>query len=500
MFFRNTAYNGPARGMNRLLRRPLHVSWLVAWFAVAAVGGIALSALPGLSAPLAWPLLALAAGLLLAGLARHTTASIVLVVCAGLAAGVYRGNMERTAIARYVPLYGSAVTLQGTVSDDASYGPDGDQRVILKHVLINGVPLNGQVWTSGYQAADIRRSDTIVLTGTLGKGFGNVPASMFHAKTLSVARPVPGDIGLQVRDWFATGIRRAIPSPQSSLAAGFLVGQRSTLPAELDQQLKATGLTHAVVASGYNLTIIVGLARQLFLSASKYLAFLAATCMVGGFMMVSGLTPSMSRAGLVTGLSLAAWYYGRQMQPFVVLAIAGAATAFASPAYVWGDIGWYLSFASFAGVIILAPLVRRTLWGKHRPHVAAQVVSDTLCAQVATLPIILAVFGRYSPYALIANVLVLPAIPLTMALTFGAGIVGLLIPGLAPAAGLPAGLILHYMTWIVGQIAGLPGAQGELTFGPLALVVSYVVLAAAAVYLWHRTGYRFHEPELIEET
>ena len=51
---------------------------------------------------------------------------------------------------------------------------------------------------------------------------------------MRVQRPQPGDVALHVRDWFANLIRQAIPDPESSLGIGYLVGQRRSLPAELD--------------------------------------------------------------------------------------------------------------------------------------------------------------------------------------------------------------------------------------------------------------------------
>ena len=401
---------------------------------------------------------------------------------------------------QYQPFYGHAVTLQGTVSEDPATDPSSDLQIILKDITIDHVRLPGYAWISASSSLHVQRSDHIVAIGKLSPGFGSVAASMFHANIVAVTTPHPGDVGLQIRDWFAGGIRRAIPEPEASLASGYLVGQRSALPTDLDAELKTVGLTHAVVASGYNLTILVSLARQLLQRVSKYLATVAGVSMIAGFMMISGLSPSMSRAGLVTSLGLAAWYYGRTIHPFVLLPLAAAATALCNPFYVWGDIGWYLSFASFAGVIIIAPLVQRVLWPQRQhPGFIAQTVIDTMSAQLVTLPIMAAAFGHYSPYALIANLLILPFVPLTMLLTFMAGTLSLAAPSLAHLAGQPAELILHYMIWIVAHLADLPGAEGTITFDGFAVAVSYALLGAATAIAWRKTAYSFRrEPAVFE--
>lgn len=470
--------------------RKLHPSWLIAWLSLATVAGVAASAYIAVR-PELW-LLAGAGVLACLGFMQRQVSAVVLIIIAGLLVGTWRGGLEQVGLERYKHFYGKVVTVLGAVSDDAAYGPGGDQRLLLKNVSINGTPLNGQVWTSNESNAVIKRGDTVALHGKLGQGFGSVAASMFHASISHITRPQPGDVGVQVRDWFAGGIRTAIPEPEASLASGYLVGQRSTLPADLDNQLKVDGLTHAVVASGYNLTILVSLARQAFLSVSKYLATISAFGMIAGFILLSGVSPSMARAGLVASLSLAAWYYGRKIHPFVLLAFAAAVTALANPFYIWGDIGWYLSFASFAGVIILAPLVRHALWrGSERPGLVVQIVLDTMSAQAATLPIMILAFGHYSPYALLANLLVLPLVPLAMLLTFVAGLCGLLAPGLAHTFGLPATILLKYMTTVVAHIADWPGAYSEVTFGLPALIICYAALTGFAIILWRKTGHDF---------
>lgn len=98
--------------------------------------------------------------------------------------------------------------------------------------------------------------------------------------------------------------------------------------------------------------------RKLFLKLSKYLSALLSGIMILCFMAVTGLSPSMTRAGLVSSMSLLAWYYGRGFHPFVLLPVAAAITVLLQPSYVWGDLGWQLSFAAFIGVMVLGPLLQ----------------------------------------------------------------------------------------------------------------------------------------------
>src|SRR5690606_12824753 len=206
------------------------------------------------------------------------------------------------------------------------------------------------------------------------------------------------------------------------------------------------------VASGYNLTILVNVSRRLFVKLSKFLAAFFSGGMVVAFIAVTGMSPSMSRAGLVAGLAIITWYYGRKFHPVVLLLLAAAVTLMIQPAYARGDLGWQLSFASFAGVLIVGPLLQRYFFGEAKPGVIRQIFLETLSAWVCTVPLIIMAFGQFSNIAILANILVLPLVPVAMLLTFLAGSVSLLIPAIAIIAGLPAVFVLGYMTRLTSYL------------------------------------------------
>jgi competence protein ComEC len=471
-----------------------HASWFIGWACLGIIIGTGLCAVlnPHLFADSALALVA--ASLILLCLVKRLRWMLLLVFCAGSLFGLWRGSCLKVSLEAYRPYYDRVVVLQGRVSQDVSYGAKGDQRLNLAAVVIDGKYFAGEVWASTART-DIKRGDAITLKGKLGQGFGNLSATMYRAQIVEIVRPSPGDIARRVRDWFGEGVRKAIPEPQVSLGLGYLLGQQAALPKALEEQIKIVGLTHAVVASGYNLTILVVFSRKLFSKVSKYFATMASAVMVGCFMMVTGLSPSMTRAGFVAILGLMVWYYGRKMHPFILLSFAAAVTAVVNPSYVWGDLGWYLSFGSFIGVIILAPLLQHYFWGlQENAPMLRQLLVDTLSAQIVTLPIIQFSFGLYSVYALPANIMVLPLVPLAMLFTFIAGVGGLVLPGFATLIGFPATLILRYSTEAISRWASLPNAQTEFKFNAPVMIASYIVLGIAITYLIRRTKHDFRDP------
>lgn len=441
----------------------------------------------------------LACGLMLFCFWKKYLYLMILLVIAGFLFGLGRGSMVQSDLDAYKPLYDKVISISGTVKDDVDVSTSGQLTIRLDNLVFKDHKMSGVLWlTTSSENKEIKRGDIISVKGQLKLGFGSFSGVMYRASVENITHPTPGDLARIVRDWFADGVRRAMPDTEASLGIGYLVGQRRALPADLITALQVVGLTHVVVASGYNLTILVRLSRRLFVKVSKYLSVLSSGLMIVAFISITGASPSMMRAGLVSALSLAAWYYGRKFHPLVLLSFAIAITVMINPFYAWGDLGWQLSFAAFAGVMILAPLAGRYLFGDKKPSTIGQILVETVSAQIATAPIIIMSFGQLSNVAIISNILVLPFVPLAMLLTFIAGIGGLIVPSLAVIIGLPAKWLLSYMISVVNNLASLPWAVSSINISWLVFAGCCLLIVAVCVYMWRVTGYNLRDSNLVE--
>ena len=445
------------------LRVRIHKSYVLVGVASGVILTIAAAQLWNfipLSELSSWPWLIVAVVLVVVSLAGASPATFLLSVLAGGLIANYRVNLDLMDQRYLESLIGQTITISGVITEDPS-STDMGYAFELGN-LRAGASLNAQDLSSDdsgsgamsmsgviyAQVEDVafgeeipKRSDVVSLRGELNAGFGTFVGSLYRPDVVGMERATPGDWLLGLREAFSEATRAVIGSPAVDLGLGYVLGVKSTLPEELQMTLQTVGLTHIVVASGANLSILVDFARKRFGKISRFAAWLVASVLVVLFVCMVGFSATMVRAGLVSLLSLVAWYFGRHFLPGRLLIIVAAITLMYSPTYVL-DVGWQLSFAAFAGILVVGPRLthffysdkrqeglnlknQHLLKGSKGPNFIAAMLIETVAASLLCLPILIYTFGQFSLISLLANLFIVPTIPYAMATTFCAGLLSL---------------------------------------------------------------------------
>jgi competence protein ComEC len=152
-----------------------------------------------------------------------------------------------------------------------------------------------------------------------------------------------------------------------------------------------------------------------------------------GFVVLARPSPSVLRAAVMGALALLAMATGRRVDPLRALALSVTSLVVVDP-FLARSIGFVLSVAATAGLLLLAPvLVRR--WSGRMPRWLAVTIAVPVAAQLACLPVLVLAFGRLTPYAVPANLLAAPAVaPATIAGLLAAALAVLWPPAGALAA------------------------------------------------------------------
>ena len=102
-----------------------------------------------------------------------------------------------------------------------------------------------------------------------------------------------------------------------------------------------------------------------------------------------------------------------------------------------------------------------------------------------------------SNVALIANMLILPFVPLAMLLVFLVGVCSG-APFVADILAVPTTWLLKYMTSVAQWLADQPWAQSEIAISGVTALVAYVGLALAIWWMARQTKFRFGEVNIVE--
>ncbi|MEO3884028.1 ComEC/Rec2 family competence protein [Nonomuraea sp. B5E05] len=308
-----------------------------------------------------------------------------------------------------------------------------------------------------------------------------------------------------------SGLRSAadvLPPDQRGLLPGLVVGDVSRMDPQVTADFKEAGLSHLNAVSGANLAIVAGAMlalSRLFGFPLPVRAVLAALSMLA-FAVVARPSPSVLRA-LLMGLAAAvALGTGRARDGFAALSATVLLLVLFVPELA-RSYGFALSVAATAGILLLAPRWRDRLSAAQQeendagaagrrqagsrsrvrlPRWLAEAIAVPAAAQVAVTPVLVLMSGQLTPVALIANLLVAPAVAPATLLGFGAALVAPVWLEGARCLVVPAGYAVGWIITVARWSVGLPYATVPWPGGLPGLALLALAVAAGILILRRR--------------
>ncbi len=289
-------------------------------------------------------------------------------------------------------------------------------------------------------------------------------------------------------------IAAILPEPQASLLTGILLGVEAGIPDDLMDDFTATGTSHIIAISGFNITIISGIFAQLaqrFFNRRR--AIWVAAVGVALYTIFVGASAAVVRAAVMGILYLWAQYLGLGTYAPASLAAAAIGMTAWNPHTLW-DVGFLLSFAATVGLVLyVEPLERffrhtleRWISGERAGEIVdliSEALIVTLAAQLTTTPIILHYFGRLSLITLVTNFLILPVQSGVMIFGGIATLLGLVARPLGRIGGWVAWVFLTYTIEMVRLTARVPFASTPVQMEGWMVLVYYAFLGGLTWWL-----------------
>ncbi|MFL5455279.1 MAG: ComEC/Rec2 family competence protein, partial [Myxococcales bacterium] len=266
----------------------------------------------------------------------------------------------------------------------------------------------------------------------------------------------------RLRSRFARKCEDVCTTPaRAGLVAALGVGDRSLIPAEVEDDLAASGLVHLLASAGLHLAAVAflvrGLVRRVWLRSpwgarlrAAAVGSLCALPVLAAEIALLGAPWPAIRAGIAAGIALGAVAAGRRADALGVLLLAASACAAIDPAATH-DLALQLSLGGIAGMLLLTRRLRDLIPLGRLPGVLGRALEEVIgiaCASAAaalcTAPLLASAFHRISLVSVAANAVGL--FPGLLAIPIAS--VAAPLDAVAPAAALP-------LLWAADHLAGL---------------------------------------------
>ena len=480
-------------------------SQILFYFCLSFIGGVMVDSFFYLSPFIKWGILLLGILLVLLFFVLKKWKIVLVGFCVlFLVAGVLRHQaallrIVNSDLTRYS---GQAIVLDGRVIKEPDVREDSIKLTIeterLKHSGTVFRNVKGKVLITANRYPEYFYGDRVEVKGRLetpqvfeGFNYKNYLAKdgiysvMYYPKIELISRkdyqgliPTIYAKVLFFKDKLRSVIYQNLSPPQSSILGAMILGDKSRISKNFKEKLNSAGVRHITAISGMHVAILTSILMSFLIGLGLWRAqaFYITVFIISFFIIITGLQPSAIRAGIMGGLFLFAQHVGRMNGSFRILFLAAALMLIQNPLLLRLDVGFQLSFLAMLGIIELGSIVRD--WLKFLPNSfqLRDILSMTLSAQFFTFPILIYNFGYLSLVSPLANILVVPLLPLILGLGFLFALFGVIWSELGWVLSLPLWFFLSYITKIVNFFSGF-------SFSSLTLEISWPWILIVYLFL-----------------
>ena len=204
-----------------------------------------------------------------------------------------------------------------------------------------------------------------------------------------------------------------LPKREREFLKGIILADRTEMDAEMVSDFSKSGLVHFLAISGTHLAIIfwliLYLLKPIFPAKFRKIPIVLSLLFIWSFTIFIDYGSSVVRSCLMITAYYSFVLLQRKPDLLHAMAIAGFAILIFDTHQVF-DVGFQLSFVAVFGIFWLNEPILKNL---PRPKNKIQdflfnVVSMSLAAQIATLPLVIFYFHQYSFLSIVANVIIVP--------------------------------------------------------------------------------------------
>lgn len=390
------------------------------------------------------------------------------------------------------------VLISGIIADEPQER-DTATRIVLQAQSINSIEVPDSlskinkilITTDPYQS--LQYGDTATVVGVLEKPksfeneYGitfdyvsylakdNILYTIKNARIQSVVQSGHFSLRRQlfaIKNSFTQSLARTLPEPHASFVAGVLLGEKQSIPEDVENEFRRTGIIHIIVLSGYNISLVV-LASLWLVSffLPRTIAYLVASSFVLIFVSMVGWQASIVRAALMALVVILGKVFYRKVAPVRLLCLVAFLMILWNPYIAAFDPSFQLSFLATLGLIALSPFLEK--YFSIIPQNLREIAVATIATQLLVLPLVVYRGGEFPLMAFPVNILVLPIIPFIMLSGFVTACVGLFSSILATPFSLITSFLVSCVLAVAHFFSGLPFSVAVIRLPSFVTVLFY---------------------------
>ena len=220
---------------------------------------------------------------------------------------------------------------------------------------------------------------------------------------------------------------------QSAILTAFVTGSKESIGKSTKETFRSSGAAHLLALSGLHVGILFMILNRItalfsLTLATRRMRVLVVVGCTAAFLTITGFIPSLARAIIMAAICSIAKVWGYRIARAETLVITAFLLICYNPQVV-ASIGFQLSFAAMAGIMLIMPTLSESLervMGRWRGRgMASRTISWcaeriaaplllTISCQITTLPLCLYYFQSFSNYYLITNLIAIPVVAITL--------------------------------------------------------------------------------------
>lgn len=278
-----------------------------------------------------------------------------------------------------------------------------------------------------------------------------------------------------IKDVAIFQIERYINEPNASLLIGMMFGDDRVYTEDFQEKIRATGLSHIVAASGYNIVFVQGAIEKVLFPFNIRKRKVISIILLVMYCFIAGNTGSILRAMYSNVIGVFARLTGFPLPAIFNLLLVGMLMLLIKPLYIY-DIGFQLSFLATFGILVIVPALKRVV------SVYESLLIPFVCS-VVVMPISISNFGGVSIISTFTNFFALGSLSYIMPSGFIFVFLSLVYENISPLLASIVDLQFIILNIVVEKMGGIGFAVVNIGY-VLPVIAMFSLLAVTTVVIY----------------